>query len=216
MLESIGGITLFAVVVFFVMYNIEQKQQFQRDIKKFEQYSFAFSHFIKQLNNALEEGEITMNSARRQTKRMMKNGEIIEEVESNINQERQRKEDLKNENIKKRVIGTLYQNEIFEMFYDEPELTVKVIMEFISRKHNLVINGNKDSNAAAKILSTWFMNGLLVKCRCNPQNMIIGDILLKDYYKFNKEDLTRKDWLNANGVVLKSFSPQHIKYIESL
>jgi len=132
------------------------------------------------------------------------------EKEAAINKKREYDEwhlayQLANEQKQKenRKFGYKYENDIFEIFNIDDELSTMEIIIRISDHYNI------HTSEAEDILELWHRNSLLSYSRKNDIYSI-GIILTSEYFSLTESDLTRSKWLKINNKELE-YEEQQIR-----
>lgn len=132
------------------------------------------------------------------------------EKEAAINKKREYDEwhlayQLANEQKQKenRKFGYKYENDIFEIFNIDDELSTMEIIIRISDHYNI------HTSEAEDILELWHRNSLLSYSRKNDIYSI-GLILTSEYFSLTESDLTRSKWLKINNKELE-YEEQQIR-----
>lgn len=132
------------------------------------------------------------------------------EKEAAINKKREYDErhlayQLANEQEQKenRKFGYKYENDIFEIYNIDDELSTMEIIIRISDHYNI------HTSEAEDILELWHRNSLLSYSRKNDIYSI-GLILTSEYFSLTESDLTRSKWLKINNKELE-YEEQQIR-----
>ena len=209
MLESIGLLTIiFVVVLLIANYNhgkeneTKKNQIIYRDSPTISNFRNEYAISVKAEKPIMSEKEfnrkieLMVNSKEEKDKYFQR----IKDKEQNEIEGQQRLRD-------NRKVGYKYEQEIFEIFNDNRELS-KQELEVGIKQHFKV---HRDIEIE-ELMSIWEENLLIKECFWNKSKYQIGDILKEDYLKIDKSDLTWKDWLAKNNITLKQYSEEYEKY----
>ena len=127
-----------------------------------------------------------------------------------INSREENKEKAWQEEREKRKIGYKYQNEIFEIFDTNRELSYNELHAKIELKFRL------KQEEANKLLKLWKKNKLIEKCYWNSKKWEVGAVLTSDIYSIDKNDMTRDKWLILNNKILNPESIEEKEYEDDL
>lgn len=211
-LESIGVLALTSVGIYAIVTYTTNKDNSDRLKKELIKNNDSCKNLIFQYNQSIKKGNPIMSYA-----------ELMKEIDKIINDPKERQASINQinslEEIKekawqnareKRKIGYKYQNEIFEIFDTNRELSYTELHTKIELKFRL------EQEEAHKLLMLWEENRLVEKCYWNSKKWEVGDVLTSDSYSIDKNDMTRRKWLTLNNKILDPESIEEKEYEDDL
>lgn len=211
MLEAIGGLSIVAIGVYLVIKYHENKETNKSDRDYLIRHSWACKILIQDYDTSLKKGKpiMTKNELDRKIDEILNNKSEKEEIKKSI----KRKEDYENEverdKRNKRKIGYKYEQDIFNIFFDNRELNKEKLIVGIQNRLNV-----NDLKQTEDIFGLWLNNNLISNCAWNSEMFEIGSVLTSSYYQIDEDDLIWKDWLSQNNIKLKAKSKELENYFE--
>lgn len=197
--HNIGVMSVIALVFYLYLRRLSNNERKKEENRTLARFSNKGEEVLKKELSEFEFDK-ELNKVFRDSK----------EKEAAINKKREYDErhlayQLANEQEQKenRKFGYKYENDIFEIYNIDDELSTMEIIIRISDHYNI------HTSEAEDILELWHRNSLLSYSRKNDIYSI-GLILTSEYFSLTESDLTRSKWLKINNKELE-YEEQQIR-----
>lgn len=211
MLESIGGISLIVLSIYFLLQYQSAKENKERNRKELIKYSFTAGNLTRKYAKSINAKNPIMTE--RKYNRTIDS--ILEDEKDAI---RRRIAEEENQKLKyqtelriKRKLGYRFENFIFSIFNDNRELDKQSIIEGICIEMNI-----RSIEESEELFKKWIENELISLCEWNKNKYEIGIILTSRMYKLHSEDIVWKEWREKNNITLKPISQEYKNYDDGL
>lgn len=208
MLESIGILTLVAVIIYFILYNQKINDDKKNIRGEMIRNSWTCQALINEYNKSLENDKLTTSSSDLQKKIT----QILIDEKEEILQRMKTAEDYNKSILERnrinRKFGYKHEENVFKIFSSSRELS---IIEITERIINLKLSENNLN--VDDIINNWLLHRLIEKCPWNESKFQIGYILTDIFFKIDKEDIIWSEWLENNKIVLKPISQEYHNYV---
>jgi hypothetical protein len=213
MLEAIGGLTVFGLIIYlFVMYQTSQDDK-KRNREKLVPYSDACQGLIRKYNREISDGKHSMDyyDLTKQLDKILSDPEELREINRRIESSEKRKQEWEIKRKESRKIGYKYEDDIFELFDTDRELSELDILLRLPEKYKV-----KTQDDFKSLLKIWEENDLVEKCHWNKEKWQIGNTLTSEFTKLFPSDITRNEWLEQHNKTLKENSKEYDEYLNDL
>lgn len=209
-LESIGVLALIFGGIYALATYTTNKDNSDRLKKELIKNNNSCINLIFQYNQSIKKGKPIMpyTELMKEIDKIIKDPKERQASINQINSREENKEKAWQEEREKRKIGYKYQNEIFEIFDTNRELSYNELHAKIELKFRL------KQEEANKLLKLWKKNQLIKKCYWNLKKWEVGAVLTSDIYSIDKNDMTRDKWLILNNKTLNPESIEEEEYYD--
>lgn len=210
MLEAIGTLSIIGFIIILVINYYNSLDSKKHGNGMYIKHSTRCQDLIYDYNKSLDSGKPIMSAYKLQKElnRIVSDSNerkyIDEFLKSKV--EDNQKWMLKRKEFRK--TGYKYENDIFEIFNSDRELSREEILMRMPTKY--FVNG---INNLENIFSIWHQNDLITLCAWNKNKFHVGDTLTDEEYKIIESDLTHTDWLKLNKIILKEHSIEYNEYL---
>lgn len=211
-LESIGVLSLIFGGIYALTTYTKNKDNSDRLKNELIKNNNSCKNLIFQYNQSINKGKPIMSypELMKEIDKIIKDPKERQASINQINSREDYKEKARQEEREKRKIGYKYQNEIFEIFDTNRELSYNELHAQIELKFRL------KQEEANKLLKLWRKNQLIEKCYWNSKKWEVGSVLTSDIYSIDKNDMTRDKWLILNNKTLNPESVEEEEYDDGL
>ena len=210
MLESIGFLTVVGVVIYFLINNTDSNAQKKRIEGELIENSYACQSLIREFNKCHSNGKPLMSNEllRKKLREIIKDPQEKQRITENIlNKKTQIKKD-EEERLRRIKVGYKYDEQIFEIFDNNRELSKTELMQSIKEKFRF--NNLEESE---NLFEIWSKNWLISTCLWNRANWEIGSTLDRSYDR-STGDITYDVWLKERNIILKPESDEYDEYFK--
>lgn len=208
MLESIGILTLFAIIVYFILYNQKINDNKKNIRGEMIRNSWTCQALINEYNKSLDNGKLIISSSALQKKINQILMDEKEEILQRMKTAEDHSKSILERNRIDRKFGYKHEENVFKIFSSNRELSISEIRERIFKlklsESNLIVDD---------LINNWLLHQLIEKCPWNESKFQIGDILTGIFFKIDKEDIIWSEWLENNNIVLKPISQEYHNYV---
>ncbi|MCK4665013.1 MAG: hypothetical protein KAT68_19240 [Bacteroidales bacterium] len=211
-MESIGMIAILFTGVYLLLRYLDYKVKSNDVITELEKNNDKCQDLIRRYNRSVIAGSPNMSfrELKKQLRKILRDPKEKQASIENIKRNQENKEKFNQKLRDNRKIGYKYEIEIFEIFDINRELTKKQLLLGIQSKLNV------NSVKAEELLEIWNENSLIEICPWNPKMFEVGIVLNSEQLNLDKNDLTRKKWLNQHKKTLKRQSHDYFAYIKRI
>ena len=225
-LELIGIISIIVVAIYISVKYEQSRNKNDEEDKFMMNKSWTFRDLRSQYEESVRNGKPIMTSAEYEKKKaeILDSKEEKEKVHNEIKKIEESDLKRKIENRRKRKIGYKYEDEIFQIFYDDRELRLDTIFREI-RGFYVVAPENYDPedtyyNTVDSIFNLWIENSLIEKCYWSNDKFEndfyeVGKTLTDPYYRIDEEDIILQEWLDDYPITLKPHCKEYDLYIKN-
>lgn len=208
MLENIGILAIFiftiAGVILILNYNDSDRKREQQSREWDVKNSLTLRNVVSNYELDVESGwrKRDLKELYREIDNLRKTNEIKEEINKTIETNKRAKERLDKLEFDLKSFAFKHREDIFKIFGEFNDITERELIYRIKYYYGL-----KSLNKSHNIIKEW-VDGRLIEELSHEGETLFGVNSNLDYagYKLNKEEMTRSEWLENQGLRLKPHS----------